>query len=55
MQKKLIEMILSTLNPKMIAEILVGVLWELAKRTDNSIDDEIVKGIAKHFDIDPEF
>lgn len=52
MKKAMIEMILGIVHPNMIAEIVCGILWELAKLTDNTLDDDIVRGIAKHFGID---
>ena len=45
-QKQIIQMLLGMLKPEIISEIVVGILWELAKKSDNKLDDKIVKLIA---------
>lgn len=51
MQKQLISMLLGMLKPEMVIEIVVGILWELAKSTENKLDDKIVKIVADNLGV----
>lgn len=44
-------MLLGMLKPEMVIEIVVGILWELAKSTENKLDDKIVKIVADNLGV----
>lgn len=51
-KEKFIEWVLGLLNPELIAELIIGFLYELAKSTANSVDDRMVEMIAKALGVD---
>jgi hypothetical protein len=52
MNKQLIQMLLGLMKPEIIADVVVGILWELAKQSDNKLDDKIVKIIAEALNVE---
>lgn len=51
MKNQLIKMILSSLNSKTMAEVAISVLYELAKMSDNKVDDAMVEAVANALNI----
>jgi len=52
MKSSIIEWFLQLLNPKLIGEIVVEILWELAKSSENTLDDRIIKALAEALNIE---
>lgn len=47
MKTALAQLFIKALNKDALKDIIVPILWELAKLTDNELDDAIVQGVAK--------
>jgi len=47
MSGTIVKMLLEMINPAMLKELIVGLLWEIAKLSDNTIDDKAVEILAQ--------
>lgn len=51
MKETMINTILSVLNPRLVTELVVEILYYLAQRSENTLDDKVVEAVAEKLDI----